>query len=97
MDDSTDPGGELDGSTASGSTGKNDSSSVWGSGLLTNLGTLVKTGTSVYSSLNGKTAATAAKPASTAASSSSFTKYLPYIIGGVVLLAVVGFIFRGRK
>ena len=88
----------MDTTDLTASTGAGDDSSVFGSGLLSTLDTLGKvgqTGAGLYTSLPGKAApaGTAAAPAA-AASTSTWTKYLPWIIGGVVLLVVLGFVFR---
>lgn len=81
-------------------TGQNDDNSVWGSGLLDTIGKLTNTGLEVYGAVSGKTAATpstptaAGAPSAPASSGSSWGSYLPWVLGGVVLLVVVLFVVR---
>jgi hypothetical protein len=79
-------------------TGQNDPNSIWGSGnLLSTLGKLAGTAGDVYSRFTGKTPAAAPPPtAAPATSTSSWQKYLPWAIGGVVVLVVVALVFKRR-
>ncbi len=88
---------------ATANTGKQDSSSIWGSGLISGITSLGTGAIGAYQTLNGKPAATptpgkpATPPPATAAPASAFTKYLPYIIGAVVLLVGGGLLLRRRR
>ncbi len=90
----------ADDATLTANTGQNDPNSVWGSGLLTDISGLATLGAGVYSTIAGKTG-TPTQPPSTAPTSSqrlsvgsSWTQYLPWIGGAVILLIVIGFVFR---
>ena len=65
------------------------------------LNTAVNAGTGALNNLvggHGNVAPTATQPAAAAAPApaASWTKYLPYAIGGFLLLVVVGIIFRRK-
>ena len=66
-------------------------------GLLGTIGNLASTGRGLYDTIAGRQSAVT-PPAVTAASAapetSSWTKYLPWVIGGVVLLVVLGVFMR---
>jgi LPXTG-motif cell wall-anchored protein len=70
--------------TVPASTGKNDSSSVWGSGVLSGLDSLTKSAGNILTGLKGN-----AKPKTSATPS-----WIYLAAGGVVLLLVVGLLFR---
>jgi hypothetical protein len=82
-----------------GYTGKNDTSedSVW-SGLLKDVGDVANKGVGIYTALKGNKTAKPPAPAPAAiAPQSNWQQYLPWAIGGVVLIVVLGLVFkRGR-
>ena len=83
--------------TLQANTGQNDNNSVWGSGLLDTVGAWGNTAGTLYNTFtnNGAAPATPTATASpTPAASSGFSKYLPWVIGGVVLLVVLGIVFK---
>jgi hypothetical protein len=65
------------------STGKNDSSSVWGSGILGGLDSVTKSAGNIIGSLKGTNKKTTATPS-----------WIYLAAGGLVLLLVVGVLFR---
>jgi hypothetical protein len=71
---------QLQSNTGSGS-GSNDS----GSGFFKTLQDAVTTGANVYKTVNGQPKK---------ATAATWTKYLPLMIGGVVLIVVLGIVFR---
>ena len=83
---------------AAANTGSNDSGSIWGSGLLSTLGTVGSAAINklIASPVNGTAAKTAATPSTTGA---ALQKYLPWAIGGVVALVLVVVLFKalGKK
>ena len=85
-------GGSDTGTASSGTNGSG--SSNW----LASLGDLVKTGTTAYSNVTrpGAPASTANSQARAANAPINWQKYLPWIGGAVVLLIVVGLIFRRK-
>jgi len=89
----------MDGSDTElqGSTGKNDSSSVWGD-LLKGATDVASKGAAVYQSLKGAPPVKAAPTPTVTptANTANWQKYLPYAIGAVVLLVVVGLVFKRR-
>jgi len=70
--------------TLTGTTGKNDSSSVWG-GIISGVGSLGNTAGGIYRALNPPKAKT------------NTSNFLPFIIGGGLLLLVLVFVAMGRK
>jgi hypothetical protein len=80
-----------------GNTGMNDQNSIWNSGWLADAGNLVKSGFDIYKQTQGSIVPDrpAASP-TLAAGGSSWTRYLPWVGGGLVLLLVLGFVFRRR-
>ena len=81
-------------------TGKNDPTSVWGSGLLSNVVNLAGQGAGIYKQLttSGNTAGPVlAKPPTVVPQATpAWKQYLPWAIGAVALIVVVGFLFRRR-
>ena len=81
-----------------GSTGKNDSGSVWGD-LLKGATDVATKGAAVYQQIKGAPPVKAA-PSTTVlpstGSGANWKQYLPYAIGAVVLLVVVGLVFNRR-
>jgi hypothetical protein len=63
------------------------------SGLLGQLTDLGGAAANLYKAFGNQPAAAAA-PAAAPASSTNWAKYLPWAIGGVVLLIVLGFVFK---
>jgi hypothetical protein len=104
VDYSSDFAGNLDTSSDNSSsvplqgyTGKQDSGSIWGTGLLSTLGTATNTGLGIYNQIKGVSPAKPATPPVVgSAPSSNWQQYLPWAIGAVVLLVVVGVIFKKR-
>jgi hypothetical protein len=86
MDDTTNDSGSGDSSGSSGN-------------LLNGLLSFANQGSQIYKNIIGGSSPTApATPKATApaATTSTWQQYLPWAIGGVVLLVVVGLIFRGK-
>jgi hypothetical protein len=97
MDDSADYAATSgDPMAVTGNTGKNDSSSIWGSGLLSSLGTLGNTAGNIIGALNGKSPATTAKPGTATTTTSSMSKYLPWAIGGIVVVVLMVVLLRRK-
>ena len=97
-DGSNENGSSPDSTDSSGSSGSGSSSP----GLLDYVGRLGSTAGSLYSAFGKTNAPPPARsvPTLTAAAqpaSSSLTKYLPWGIGAVVLIAVLGFVFSRKK
>lgn len=79
-------------------TGKNDNNSVWGSGLLQTIKGWTDVGAGVYNTVTGRNQkpAAAAPAVLTAqpAQQPTWTKYLPWVIGGVVVLVILALVVK---
>jgi len=79
-----------------GSTGRNDSG-----GIYSLLNTVLTQGVQTYRSLSNGDQTSTARPSTSStvaasSSSSSWKKYLPWAIGAVALLVVLGFVLRRK-
>lgn len=79
------------------STGQNDPDSVWGSGLLNTVEGWGRAAGEIFSSFTGKDNRDKKPDANKAATPPAvWQKYLPWAIGGLVLVLILALVLRGK-